>query len=211
MAIFISDYHLAHWVPLAERRGGCYRPGTPNALFYFGDAMKRERTLPVEEWRWVVGYKGLYEVSNHGRVRSYHVKGPNKNNRQCPNPKLISLKPNDYGYVEITLRHKYGNPKDDKQVKVHRLVLEAFVGSCPDGMDGSHQNGKRNDNLITNLLWETPKENNDRKKQHGTYQIGDKNGFFGKKHTKETKIKMSIAKRKHHESRCYTHGGFALT
>lgn len=27
-------------------------------------------TLPGEEWRAVVGYEGLYEVSNHGRVQS---------------------------------------------------------------------------------------------------------------------------------------------
>lgn len=42
---------------------------------------------------------------------------------------------------------------------VHRLVLQAFVGPCPDGLECRHLNGDPTDNRVENLAWGTPSEN----------------------------------------------------
>ena len=50
---------------------------------------------------------------------------------------------------------------------VHRLVLEAFVGPCPPGMETRHLNGNPKDNRLVNLAWGTPSENSQDTKDHG--------------------------------------------
>lgn len=44
---------------------------------------------------------------------------------------------------------------------VHRLVLEAFVGPCPEGMEARHLNGKEWENNLGNLKWGTRQDNID--------------------------------------------------
>jgi hypothetical protein len=46
-----------------------------------------------------------------------------------------------------------------KQISVHRLVVEAFIGSIPKGMHVNHKNGVKNDNRLQNLEIVTPAEN----------------------------------------------------
>ena len=52
--------------------------------------------------------------------------------------------------------------------RVHRLVLELFVGPCPDGMEACHNNGISSDNRVENLRWGTRKENQNDRNIHGT-------------------------------------------
>lgn len=58
---------------------------------------------------------------------------------------------------------------------VSRLVLEVFVGPCPEGMEACHfpDPCPRNNQLV-NLRWGTPKENNRDKKAHGTQPRGER-------------------------------------
>ena len=51
---------------------------------------------------------------------------------------------------------------------VHRLVLEAFVGTCPEGMECRHLDGDPGNNRLENLAWGSPKENYADSLQHGT-------------------------------------------
>lgn len=55
-----------------------------------------------------------------------------------------------------------------KHFAVHRLVLETFVGPCPDRMEGCHSDGVRTNNYIDNLRWDYPSENAKDKIRHGT-------------------------------------------
>lgn len=51
---------------------------------------------------------------------------------------------------------------------VHRLVLEAFVGPCPDGMEACHGDGDPDNNRLTNLRWDTRSANQMDSVRHGT-------------------------------------------
>ena len=58
---------------------------------------------------------------------------------------------------------------------VHRLVLEAFVGPCPPGLQTRHRDGNAENNRLGNLRWGTSQENADDKRRHGTVQFGEDN------------------------------------
>jgi hypothetical protein len=58
---------------------------------------------------------------------------------------------------------------------VHRLVLEAFVGACPEGMQCCHNDGDARNNRVENLRWDTHLANQQDKKKHGTNLAGTRN------------------------------------
>lgn len=118
--------------------------------------------LPGEVWKPVVGYEGVYEVSNMGRVVSY---------ARC-NPHLLALGGNRRGYPVATLA-KQGRMHS---YLVHRLVLEAFVGPRGEGYECRHLNGNRKDNNLANICWGTPAENLADKIAHGGVTHGERNG-----------------------------------
>lgn len=99
----------------------------------------------MEIWKDIVGYEGWYQVSNMGRFKRIR-------NRSG---KIIEryLHPWGNGYKEIELSR--GTDKTRKQFMAHRLVLEAFIGPCPKGMETNHKNGIRHDNRLENLEWIT--------------------------------------------------------
>ncbi len=59
------------------------------------------------------------------------------------------------GYLTVDL---YKNKKMYHK-KIHRLMLETFVGPCPRGMESCHNNGIKTDNRPENLRWDTHKNN----------------------------------------------------
>ncbi len=77
------------------------------------------------------------------------------------------------GYVQVGLRNKAGT-----YIKLlHRLVLETFVGPCPEGMQACHNDGNKTNNRLENLRWDTPKSNAKDRKKHGNeyYPKGELN------------------------------------
>lgn len=107
-----------------------------------------------EEWRPVVGYEGLYEVSSHGRVRGLPRVG--LNGRALP---LRTLTPITHpkGYVHYDLRREGSSSR----VLAHRVVCHAFHGGAPtpDHTDVCHINEVKSDNRAENLRWGTRREN----------------------------------------------------
>lgn len=111
--------------------------------------MTAERWLPVAE------FPG-YEVSDHGRVRSVDRVSVHKNGRRFNlRGRVLQqgiLPPRGYRTVHMGAGSRTGR-------YVHRLVLDAFVGLCPDGMEGCHKNCDTADNRLSNLRWDTKSGN----------------------------------------------------
>ncbi len=132
-----------------------------------------------ETWKPVLGYEGLYEVSDAGRVRS---RGRAYRMRNSRRPEVIMdcyrkgkpLKPGmtAAGYAQVML---YALDKSKRQPLVHRLVLEAFVGPAPEGMEANHINGQPFDNRLCNLEWITHGENMAHSRQVLGAMQGEKN------------------------------------
>jgi len=78
-----------------------------------------------------------------------------------------------HGYQVVVLMHVNGTHTTKH---VHRLVLEAFVGSCPKGFCACHNNGNKQDNRLCNLRWDSYSNNHLDKRKHGTDSCGVKNG-----------------------------------
>lgn len=98
----------------------------------------------TEEWREIADFPG-YFVSDQGRVMS----------TRRGNPHVLRPSVQKWGHRTVSLsRDARAYPR-----KVHRLVLEAFVGPCPDGMEACHRNDVAGDNRLSNLYWGSHSEN----------------------------------------------------
>lgn len=127
---------------------------------------------PPRGFRHVPGYSG-WAVSRSGVVMSCKRFGHGhtwgawhylKLQKRRPTPK-------DAFYIYVGIRT---SSTSTTRVRVHRLVLAAFVGPCPDGKEGCHNNGKSTDNRLTNLRWGTPVSNSADQRRHGTIRVGAK-------------------------------------
>ena len=105
-----------------------------------------------EIWKPIPGYDG-YEVSNLGQVRSYKKRGRTKG---CLTFKFLNLSPGKQGYTSALLINNDGLRKHKR---VHQLIMLAFIGPCPDGMEVCHNNDIKSDNRLDNLRYGTPAEN----------------------------------------------------
>jgi hypothetical protein len=106
--------------------------------------------LPNEEWRDVVGYEGLYQISNLGRVKSLHRKMKRGSGIWVKPVKIMQPPINGNGYHQVTLYDVNGKGK----IKgVHQLVAEAFIKNIHKYMCIDHINTIKTDNRIENLRW----------------------------------------------------------
>ena len=113
-------------------------------------------TAVVEEWRPVVGYEGLYEVSNFGRVRSLdRIIKRRKNGNIVYKGMILKLqikKKTRYGII-LTKNHTTRN------FMVHRLVAEAFIPNPKHLETINHKDENPFNNNVNNLEWMTNSEN----------------------------------------------------
>jgi hypothetical protein len=113
------------------------------------------------EWREVLGFEGYYEVSSDGRVRSVDRIVVTANRWGGANPRRLRGKPiapwidKRSGYLKIGLRQ----PGMKRTVDLHIVVLEAWFGPCPTGMEACHHDDVRLNNCIGNLRWDTRSAN----------------------------------------------------
>lgn len=128
------------------------------------DPMGSER----EVWKSIPGYEGIYEVSDLGRVRSLDRIVEHLGGERRVEGRIRKLTANSDGYLGVNLC-KDGSTR---RKRVHRIVLEAFVGPPEDGQECCHNNGDPADNRLENLRWGTAVENAKDKRKHGSmYQL----------------------------------------
>ena len=109
----------------------------------------------AERWVPAYGFTGRYEVSDLGRVRS--VPRQVINGGQVKMEPGVLLKPYWHRkHLKVTL---YGDNKRKRDVFVHILVLESFVGPKPKGRLGCHRDDDPRNNSLSNLRWDTAAAN----------------------------------------------------
>jgi len=115
----------------------------------------------MEKWRDIVGFEGIYKISDHGRILSMRTNSIKK----------LTIHSNDP-------RPYLGLWKNNKStiVRPHKLVMEAFVGKRPEGMECCHNDGNPQNNHLSNLRWDTSKNNHADKVRHGTTNRGERCG-----------------------------------
>lgn len=108
----------------------------------------------------IEGYPG-YFAGTDGNIVSWLGKSPRV---------LKGAKDKD-GYMQVGLCCN----KNRTTKKVHRLVLQAFVGDCPEGMEACHDNDIPNDNRLANLRWDYHKANAQDRINNGCVVAGELN------------------------------------
>lgn len=115
-----------------------------------------------ERWFPVPGHEGSYEVSDHGRVRSLDRRVPSGQDRTRIARGRILRPALTHGHPAVALGR-------ERKEYVHTLVLQAFVGPAPEGMECCHGDGVRTNNYLGNLRWDTRLGNNLDAIRHGTH------------------------------------------
>ena len=124
----------------------------------------------TEDWKSIIGFEGLYEVSNFGNVRSLprhvrHVSKAGKEGTKFLPGRILKKMPLPNGYLRVALCRE-GNYTEKM---IHHLVLENFVGLRSEGMEARHfPDRSKTNNQLSNLSWGTHEQNELDKIMHGT-------------------------------------------
>lgn len=143
------------------------------------------------EWREVVGYEGIYEVSNTGEVRTKEGKTTHSERHGVRHWKQRTLKQRIS--KDDTCRVTLYKGKKDRTWLVHRLVAKAFIPREEEKNYINHLDGNRLNNHVSNLEWCDHKENNNHAFDNDLIRTGRKIVLVDKE-TRKTHYFRSMAK-----------------
>lgn len=112
--------------------------------------------MPDEIWKPIAGTD--YEASSEGRIRKVLV---------------MKLTPTQFGYLKVQLHKRGQQARTRRTWFVHRLIAQAFLGECPDGLMVNHKDGCKTNNHLENLEYVTRAENAAHASQTGLYLTGE--------------------------------------
>jgi hypothetical protein len=128
--------------------------------------ISRDDLVPdtAEQWRDIPGHEGAYQVSDQGRVQSLTRSWIQISRHGTPymhtmHGRLLKPGPTPSGHLSVALG------RSNSQF-VHALVLKAFVGPGPAGMEIRHLDGNEQNNCLSNLEYATRTRNSQDKKWH---------------------------------------------
>lgn len=132
--------------------------------------MAAEHLTTDEVWKSIPRLPG-HEVSDQGRIRSYWKRvntfhGATRH--LVSEPRILNPTVSARGYHTIRAMDNQGV---HRTCQLHRLVLEVFVGPCPDGHEGCHKDGSRTNSVLDNLYWGTRRDNCGDTRRHGRMKI----------------------------------------
>ena len=92
-----------------------------------------------EVWKDVIGYEGLYQVSNFGNVKTL----------KYGKEKILKPGKNSHGYLQVVLCKN----NTCKSYSIHRLVAQSFIPNPLNLSEINHKNENKTDNNVYNLEW----------------------------------------------------------
>ena len=113
------------------------------------------------EFRKIKSLNFLYEVSEDGRIV-----------RNSRSKKCLNAMQNNCGYWKVNVRVK----GKTKQVYIHRLVAECWLGDCPKGYEVDHIDRNKSNNHYSNLRYVTRFDNNENRVVSTSYPVEINNG-----------------------------------
>ena len=128
--------------------------------------------MKQEEWKTIPDFTGFYEASSHGRIRSVHRITNNHGKAYTVRQRILRPSTGGGGHKRVILR------RDGYEFtrNVHRLVLEAFVGPCPAGLECCHDDDDPAKNNPENLRWDTRTSNLADRTKNGKSNRGERHG-----------------------------------
>ena len=102
--------------------------------------------MSEEIWKDIPGFEGLYQVSDHGRIRSFV-----KWRTRSTDPRIMAIRPDRKGYLRCYI--------GGRNIPVHRVVATTFLENPQKKPQVNHIDGNKLNNSIGNLEWVTNTEN----------------------------------------------------
>lgn len=134
-----------------------------------------------EIWKDVPLYKGFYQISSLGRVKSVQRLSFNGNSWFVQKEKIMKPQKTKNGYLQICFC-QFGV---SEPFYVHRIVAEAFIKrKHKKEIQVNHKDGNKENNSVENLEWTTPSKN-----MKHSYRV------LKRKDSAETRLKKSLSKR----------------
>ncbi len=132
--------------------------------------MSQDDSIP--ELRPIPDFPG-YAASADGSIWTCRERGGPRQWRLGSRWTIMKPATSKDGYLRLTVTDA-GNVRRCRFV--HMLVLAAFAGPCPTGLQARHLDGKKLNCRADNLAWGTVQENHDDKQRHGTTARGERDG-----------------------------------
>lgn len=114
----------------------------------------------MTRWAPIPSYEAMYEISEHGEVRSL----ARVINGQPIRSRILATSINSRGYRRVGLSRNGSK----KTFEIHVLVMRAFVGVAPAGMEVCHVDGDSLNNDLGNLRYGTRSDNALDRVRHGS-------------------------------------------
>ena len=110
----------------------------------------------MEIWKAIKGYEGIYEISEHGKVRSLnHLIKYSDGRSRIQKGRILKTSLSKKGYVRVSLSKQ----KKRFHTSIHRLLALSFIDNPENKKQVNHINGIKHDNRIENLEWVSNSEN----------------------------------------------------
>ncbi|AWN04057.1 HNH endonuclease [Rhodococcus phage Peregrin] len=134
--------------------------------------------MEVEFWEDISNYEGLYQVSNLGRIKSLERVVNGRQGPMVVRERIMKPGRTRGGYLQVMLSK--GGIRSPH--KIHATVAKEFLGPRPSGFHVCHNDGNVKNNRISNLRYDTPRENRIDQIKHGTDNNANK-AFCPRGHT----------------------------